>query len=522
MLTVISLSLSFETIQVLGQTKEPKDFDLNKTPPPEDVLEGETVHSQYPIDKTGMTTDTLNKAEVVRKKTKRKRKAEVDLNEENERKRAYSRERSRRRRQGLLERNRGKGQKRLYIDLNRTPSLEPEDVVALSPSQQNAEVQSNQGHPNRPSDINSGQTIQLDQVDPNDPAERRRKRKQISNAKRDRRADTERQKKRRQQLRERQLAGTLLQSDIRHLETKRKKDKAYRVRKKKEIQEYALKWRQKNSGYNKDRVRQWKEQHPEKVNEYRMKYREKERLKKKALSEKQDDDAVKYLILYFALMQSMHVHGQMKRTRSFDLNETPSPASSPGHDTLLLSLGQQNGDSHSYPEHITGNQIGSTNAESAIHGNSQTANHYQSNPSKEPKRWKRKPKIIISGKSEKQREVERLASKRYRDRIRERKLAGTLTEQDMRYFENMKKRKKKYEENHLEEIRDHHAQWREKNRQRNNEKRNKLRSENLERAREKESQYRERNRVTIRKRRMQFYYRKKEQNNQSKADENNN
>ncbi|PWN34390.1 uncharacterized protein FA14DRAFT_157054 [Meira miltonrushii] len=104
-LTLLFLCLLFITRnQVLGQTKEPKNFDLNKTPPPEDGPEGEIVHSQYPIDNTSMITDKVNEAEVNQDKKNRKRKAKVEPNEKAERKRAYNREKSKKRRQGLRER----------------------------------------------------------------------------------------------------------------------------------------------------------------------------------------------------------------------------------------------------------------------------------------------------------------------------------------------------------------------------------------------------------------------------------
>lgn len=186
----------------------------------------------------------------------------------------------------------GKGQKRLQFDLNRTPSPEPQHTTAgLSPNQHNDDVQSNIGDANARRGMISGQNSQIHVEEPNDTEERRKRRKSISNSKRDRQLETEKQRVRRQKIRERQLAGTLTESDIRFLERKRKKGIRYREKNKVQIQEYSRRWRQKNARHNRDRIKQWKEEHPEKVKEYRAKHRqkEKEKLSQNSISERTEE-----------------------------------------------------------------------------------------------------------------------------------------------------------------------------------------------------------------------------------------
>lgn len=219
---------------------------------------------------------------------------------------------------------------------------------------------------------------------------------------------------------------------------------------------------------------------------------------------------MRFSILFFAFITSMQVHGQMKRTRSFDLNKTPSPPSSPDHSFLFHRHGQQNDDLQSPTENARGaqfrTQFDGTNTESANHETFQITNDKQNTPNKVSRQWKRKPRIIKTGKTDEQREIERLSAKKYRDGIKARKLAGTMTESDIRYFENMKKRKKKYQENHPGDARTYYVHWRKKNLEYDNERSKKWRSENLERCLERERQYRERNQAKLRQSRIRQRY----------------
>ncbi|PWN34391.1 uncharacterized protein FA14DRAFT_157055 [Meira miltonrushii] len=103
--TVLLLCFLLETIQVLGQTKEPKDFDLNKTPPPEDGSENEGTKSHYTIENinTESYIPAPKEADVNKSRKKRKQLA-TDPTEEAERKKVYKREKARERRKGIRER----------------------------------------------------------------------------------------------------------------------------------------------------------------------------------------------------------------------------------------------------------------------------------------------------------------------------------------------------------------------------------------------------------------------------------
>jgi len=200
-----------------------------------------------------------------------------------------------------------------------------------------------------------------------------------------------------------------------------------------------------------------------------------------------------FLLFSYLLCFVMNCHAQTPRGFDIDLNRTPSPE--PQNDA------SQHSDNHPSVVEDPQNTIDIS--------------------TKEPKRWTRKPRTDKTGKSERQKELYRESSRRYRKRIRERQLNNNLTESDKAYFENMKKRKRKYTENHKEEIKDYNSQWRQNNQEYNNERSKKWRKANLERVRQREKVYRDQNRIKIRANRVRSYYKtkQKQMENRSKADE---
>ncbi|PWN34395.1 uncharacterized protein FA14DRAFT_72068 [Meira miltonrushii] len=104
MLPMLWLPLLFWLNDVLGQTKEQKDFDLNKTPPPEDSSEDEVIHSHQPMENKAIDVPTTIEAKVNQSKKKRKRKSETITKDRAERKKVHDREMARERRKGIRER----------------------------------------------------------------------------------------------------------------------------------------------------------------------------------------------------------------------------------------------------------------------------------------------------------------------------------------------------------------------------------------------------------------------------------
>ncbi|PWN34394.1 uncharacterized protein FA14DRAFT_181020 [Meira miltonrushii] len=101
-------------------------------------------------------------------------------------------------------------------------------------------------------------------------------------------------------------------------------------------------------------------------------------------------------------------------------------------------------------------------------------------------------------KADRKRAYAREKAREWRRGVRERKLAGTLTSKDLRSFDLLKARKRKYNQNHKESLAKYFREYQKNHLDECAARSKKWRLENLEKARQADKRYRETNAEQIR------------------------